>query len=348
MKFDWQLFVPAVLLCTLGLTIIGSVSPHLFPLQLIFFLVSFILFLLLNWVGHKAVFSFYLPLYLLSQLFLLLPLFFGVSSRGASRWLQIDRFHLQPSEIVKPFLLVFFAVLAAKRSSLSLVALAASFLPPFLLIFFQPDLGTALVVLTGWLTAISSRLRLKTLLGLCLAGLVLLYPLYRIGLKDYQRQRLLSYLNPYSDPLGEGYHVIQSLISVGSGGLIGRGLGHGPQSQLRFLPEHHTDFIFASLSEELGFLGSVTTLALIAFLLWRIYKISQTTKQYSQSVFCLSALALLAFQIFANIAMNLGLAPVAGITLPFLSYGGSSLLSVFITLALVNSISTSQTPRLPI
>ena len=172
-----------------------------------------------------------------------------------------------------------------------------------------------------------------------LAGLILIMPVYGFILRDYQRQRLITYVNPYSDPLGNGYHIIQSLIAVGSGGLFGRGLGRGTQSQLRFLPEHHTDFIFASVAEELGFAGSVVIISLFLALLWRIYRISQTTVDNIATVFCLSIASMLTFQIFINIGMNIGLVPVTGITLPFVSSGGSSLISLAIMMGMVNSVS---------
>lgn len=170
---------------------------------------------------------------------------------------------------------------------------------------------------------------------------VISIPAIQFGLHDYQKQRLMTFIDPYQDPLGKGYHVIQSIIAVGSGEVVGRGLGHGTQTHLQFLPEHHTDFIFASISEELGFVGSAFCLITYALLFWRIYTISQTVFDAKASLFCLASLAMLAFQTFVNIGMNIGIAPVTGITLPLVSYGGSSLLSVAIILGIVNSISRS-------
>jgi rod shape determining protein RodA len=167
----------------------------------------------------------------------------------------------------------------------------------------------------------------------------LLLPLSWFVLQPYQRQRLLTFVNPYRDPLGSGYHVIQSTTAVGSGQLFGRGLGHGTQSQLRFLPEHSTDFVFASLTEELGFTGGILVLLLYFLLLKHIYKISQTTPFAAASNYCLAVLSTLTFQVFVNIGMNMGIAPVTGITLPFVSYGGSSLISLSLILGLVSSIS---------
>jgi rod shape determining protein RodA len=212
-----------------------------------------------------------------------------------------------------------------------------------LIIYFQPDLGTTLVVFVGWASILLSRFSVKTAMVLISVAALMAVPIFEFGLQDYQKQRLITFINPYKDPLGKGYHVIQSTIAVGSGQIIGRGLGRGTQTQLKFLPEHHTDFIFASLSEELGFVGALTVIFLYGFLFWRIYRISQLASDPKASVFCLSSMALLSFQTFINIGMNLGLTPITGITLPLLSYGGSSLWSVAIGLGLINSISS----RLP-
>jgi rod shape determining protein RodA len=251
-------------------------------------------------------------------------------------------FNFQPSEIIKPFLLITFAAVASseiKNKHLLLIILGVL---PILSIYYQPDLGTTLVVLVGWASTVVSRLSIKSSLVAGLIAVLIGVPVVMFGLHDYQRQRLVSFANPYSDPLGNGYHVIQSIIAVGSGQMIGRGLGHGTQTQLKFLPEHHTDFIFASISEELGFIGAGLVLAFYAVMFWRIYRISQSVRDAKASLFCLSSMALLAFQTFVNIGMNLGLAPITGITLPLLSYGGSSLVSVAIILGLINSISRNS------
>ena len=219
------------------------------------------------------------------------------------------------------------------------------FIIPWLIIFMQPDLGTSLVLGIGWIAIFLFRLPLKLVISSGLVFLLFLVPVYKYALRPYQRDRITTFINPFADPLGNGYHVIQSLIAVGSGQIWGKGLGHGTQSQLRFLPEHHTDFIFASLAEELGLVGSVFVLALFSVILWRLYHISQTSSSLSASLFCLASMSMLCFQIFINIGMNLGLAPVTGITLPFISYGGSSLLSLGILLGVASSISQNAVSR---
>jgi rod shape determining protein RodA len=345
LHLDWWLTLPAILLCLLGITILRSVAPQLVGDQLIFMVVAALAFLALSFLDYDIIFSLRFPVYFLSLLLLALPFVFGVHSRGAQRWLQFGSFNLQPSEIIKPAMLIVFAAVATSKLSHRTILLLGSAILPLLLIFKQPDLGTTLVLLCGWLVIFFSQVRLKYFFPLLAVVLISLFPVYRFVLHDYQRQRLQTFINPYADPLGRGYHVIQSMIAVGSGKLSGRGLGQGTQSQLRFLPEHHTDFIFASLSEELGFAGSLLVLVLFLVLLWRIYRISQTVRSPAASMFCLAAAVMLAFQAFVNIGMNMGIAPITGITLPFLSYGGSSLLSLGITLGIVNSISRSASTQ---
>lgn len=339
-KIDWWLALPALFLTLIGLLVLRSITPELFTNQLLFAAVSAAFFLIFSSLEYQILKSLHLPIFIISLIFILSPYFLGVHTRGAKRWLQIGQYTLQPSEIVKPFLLNSFSALSS--SSLFLVL---SFLPPWLIIFFQPDLGTSLVVFSGWSVIFLSRFSVKSVLTFFIFVITLIVPVYAFLLLPYQKDRVRTFVNPYHDPLGLGYHVIQSQIAVGSGQFMGRGLGHGTQSQLRFLPERHTDFIFASLSEELGFVGVISVFTLFSLLFWRIYNTSQRQTNPTVSVFCLSSLTLLAFQSFINIAMNMGLAPITGITLPFLSYGGSSLLSLGIHLGILNSISQNTSAR---
>lgn len=340
MKIDWWLALPALFLTLTGLLVLRSITPQLFSNQLLFSGVSAAFFLLFSSLDYQILKSLHLPIFIISILFILSPYLLGIHTRGAKRWLQVGQYTLQPSEIAKPFLLNSFSSLSQSPLFLFLV-----FLPPWLIIFFQPDLGTSLVIFSGWSVIFLSRFSPKSVLTFLLIVATLIVPVYAFLLRPYQRDRLRTFINPYHDPLGQGYHVIQSQIAVGSGQFLGRGLGHGTQSQLRFLPEQHTDFIFASLSEELGFVGVFSIFILFSLLFWRIYDISRRQTNSIVSVFCLSSLSLLAFQTFINIAMNMGIAPITGITLPFLSYGGSSLLSLGIHLGILNSISQSTRSR---
>lgn len=343
LRLDWGLILPIFFLACIGLVTLRGISPDFLPAQMGFMAAATVAFIAANVVGHYLLFSLHWPIYALSMIFLFSPFVLGIASRGAHRWIQLSpSLSLQPSELIKPFLLITFVSIAVSDHRYKLPLLILAGLIPTSVIFLQPDLSTAIVIMVGWFTIFLSKVRLKLILAAMLMFFIAAVPIYQLLLHDYQKDRLRTFIDPYSDPLGRGYHVIQSLIAVGSGGWFGRGLGQGPQSDLRFLPEHHTDFVFASIGESFGFVGSATVIILFLFLIRRIYNISQATTDQQASLFCLAAASLLAFQAAANIGMNLGIVPVTGITLPFLSYGGSSLLSVSFTLGLVNSISMAR------
>lgn len=218
-------------------------------------------------------------------------------------------------------------------------------LPILGLIFKQPDLGTSIVILTIWLMMLvgaqvsAGKLTLMSILGLVLT------PIGWWSLKDYQKIRLLSFLSPQQDPLGLGYNVIQSTIAVGSGGLFGRGLGRGTQSRLQFLPEFRTDFIFASIAEEFGFLGSIVVLTLYLILLIRMLKVIGTCNNKFGNLIVLGVLSMIFIQVVVNIGMNIGIMPITGITLPLLSYGGSSVLVTLASLGLVSSVARFESDK---
>ncbi len=337
-KADWWLVVPAILLISLGLLMLRSIAPGQLIFQAVFVVISMFVFLFFAFTDYQLFFSLHLPSWIIVQLLMLLPFLFGISSRGAHRWLQFGQVFFQPSEIAKPFIIISFAVLASGQIKNKLMWLIAAFIVPAVIIFFQPDLGTMLVLAIGWLTIFLPQLSRKVL-GILVLIVLLISPVTWLFLRNYQKDRLITFVDPYTDPLGRGYQVIQSTIAVGSGQFWGKGLGQGTQSQLQFLPERQTDFIFATLAEELGFVGAAMVIILFGWLFVRIYYLSKRTSNLSANFFCLGVLAMLTFQVFVNVGMNVGLAPVTGITLPFISYGGSSLLSLAITLGLLISIS---------
>lgn len=329
LKIDWGMFLPIFLLSILGVTLQFSVARETYFNHLVYATLSIFLFVLVSNIDYRIPMAFYVPGYVFSVILLAVTYFLGVMSRGATRWLDIGNFRFQPSELTKPLLLVFFSMMGPR-----IVFLILGFIP-IGLIFFQPDLGTALVVGAGFVGILSRWIPIKYwFLGL-IAAAIITVPIYKYVLHDYQKGRLMTFINPYSDPLDNGYHVIQSTIAFGSGGFLGKGLGHGTQSQLRFLPEHHTDFIFASLGEELGAIGALLVVTLYSILLVRIHKILNSCTDEASTLFCLGIFVMLIFQIAVNIGMNIGIAPVTGITLPFLSYGGSSMLSISVCLGLV-------------
>lgn len=342
--FDLLIPLTIFIIGVLGLALMWSLTPNLFFQQASFFILGFGFLFIFSQIDFRVYQNFRWFIYIGVIFFLLITFILGEMTRGSIRWIQLGPFTMQPSEIVKPFLLAFFAFWFAERQVKfkGLILGGFLFLLPVLLVFRQPDLGSTLVLIASFLGML---LTLELPLFIILSGLGFLalgLPAAWVFLAEYQKQRIFTFLNPNSDPLGSGYSIIQSVISVGSGEFFGRGLGRGTQSHLDFLPERHTDFIFASFTEELGFAGAILILILYLFLLWRILQIAKRTKSGYAQIFIFGVFAMLLFQIFVNIGMNLGVVPVTGITLPFMSYGGSSILTTMIILGMVESIARSQ------
>lgn len=344
LDIDWGLMVPAFILVILSLTTLSSISLSLFKSQFLFFIVGIFAFLFFSQTNYKIVKLYAMPIYIVSVVLLLVVLIVGIESRGSVRWLEFFGFRVQFSEILKPFLAICLSsyLLSSNNYSWRTFMLGMCFLMPiFFLIFLQPDLGNALIyLLTVILTFIIFGFPLRFFAG----NLVLVaafFPVIWNFLHDYQKQRILTFLNP-DDPLGLSYNAIQSVIAVGSGMLMGRGLGLGTQSGLRFLPERHTDFIFATLSEELGMIGSALMVLTFAFLLYKIFIIFLNQDDLFCKLFAIITFSLIFLQFFVNIGMNIGVLPIVGITLPLVSYGGSSLLSNFILLGILSSMTKND------
>lgn len=339
-NIDFSLILPVFILQILSLITLFSVDLGLFRNQLIFSAISVLAFLFFSQTNYKVLQFYAKPIYLVSVVLLLLVLALGIESRGAVRWIEILGFRIQFSEMLKPFLALSLAsyLMDSKTSLSSFVKISGFLLFIVFLIFLQPDLGSAVIYFTvALLSIIFFGFPLKYFVSAFIIFAAFL-PLSWKFLHGYQKERLLTFINPAKDPLGTSYNAIQSIIAVGSGMFIGKGLGHGTQSSLSFLPERHTDFIFATISEQLGFVGSLMIVLSFAFLLWRIYDIFRSSKETFPRVFAACSFFLILIQFFVNIGMNIGVLPVVGVTLPFVSYGGSSLLSNFILLGLLSSI----------
>lgn len=341
---DLLITLPMFLLTCLGILIIYSSSPSLAAQQLIFMIVGLLIYWGLSAIDVE-IYTNYSSIFYFISLFLLVVVFIlGVETRGSLRWIDLGVFRLQPSELTKPAMILFLARFwTVNKPSWKNIFKSLLFVSPVLgLIFKQPDLGTTLTMFVIWaMMLIGANISAFKFSVMGTASLILA-PVTWLILKDYQRERLLSFISPQRDPLGIGYNVIQSTIAVGSGGFWGRGLGRGTQSRLQFLPEYRTDFIFASIAEELGFIGSMLVLGLYIILVARIIKILQITKGKFGSLVIFGVLGMLFFQIFVNIGMNIGIMPITGITLPLLSYGGSSLVTTFACLGFVASVSRSS------
>ena len=341
--------LPIFVLSIIGLVIVTSLLPNLFWLQITYFGLGWLIFVIFSRIDYRIFEKLAWIIYIVCLLFLITPYIFGTLTRGALRWLEFGPFRLQPSEIIKPFLIVFFAfyLSAEERPKMKKILGSLLFLgTPLILVFIQPDLGSSILIFLAWLGILfGSGINLGIIMAGAAGSLVSLPLVWKFFLKDYQRQRIFSFIKPLSDPLGSGYHLIQARVAVGAGQLFGRGLGQGTQSHLRFLPERQTDFIFASLAEDLGFLGVSLLIFTYGFLLFRILKTSQLTKNRFGALICLGVFNLLFFQVFINLGMCLGLMPITGVTLPLVSYGGSSFLSTMTALGIVANIAGLKKER---
>jgi rod shape determining protein RodA len=278
---------------------------------------------------------------------LVIVLLFGRVVNGSQRWLVLGPWHLQTSEFAKPVLILVLARYFSEHTpaGASPLSFRDLFLPvllvglPFVLIVKQPNLSTAMVlVVILCVMALMIGLRASTLLTILLLGVGVLPVAWTLVLKDYQRERLLTLLNPQPDLLGAGYHSWQSKIAIGSGGVWGKGLLAGTQSRLSFLPERHTDFIFAVLAEEVGFVGVVLLLCLFGCLLMHGFSIAYRSRDRLGTLIATGVVITLAVQIFLNIGMTIGLVPIIGLPLPLMSYGGSSLVMTFLCLGLLMNV----------
>ena len=336
-KIDLILTVVSMLLILISIIVLHSTAPQIFPQYFYFIILALIFFLLFLQVDFQILRAFSFHLYIISIFLLILPLIIGQVTRGAIRWIPIAGLTIQPSEIVRPFLLLFFAsyLISEDMSLIKLIKSIILLIIPITLIIIQPSLGVSILTLIGFLGIfLASSIEKKYFLFFGII-LILFIPLFWQILAPYQKQRLSAFINPRVDPLGAGYNSIQSMISVGSGRIFGRGLGKGAQTQLEFLPEKHTDFIFAAVSEELGFVGSIILLLILSIFLFRIVKISEDSKGPIERAFISGIFFALFAETFIHIGMNLGLLPITGIPLPLVSAGGSSLLATAISLAMV-------------
>lgn len=339
-NIDLGLIIPVFILLILSLTALFSINTAFFRNQLIFSLIGVFAFLFFSQVNPKIINNFGVPIYIVSVILLALVFLLGIEGRGAIRWVEVIGFRIQFSEILKPFLAISLSSFLVRKNYSIKSAVQIFFLlcVVVILIFLQPDLGSALIyLLVTIFTLVFFGFPLKFFAGGLVFFAVSVPFVWRI-LRDYQKERILTFINPSHDPLGGSYNAIQSVIAVGSGEFSGRGLGQGTQSGLSFLPERHTDFIFATISEQLGFIGSILIIFCFIVLLYKMYKIFSNCNDDFAKTFIAVSFFIILVQFSMNIGMNTGLLPVVGVTLPFVSYGGSSLLSSFILLGLISSI----------
>lgn len=330
----------------MGILVISSSSINLGLQQVVIAVFGLLLYFFISQLDYRTLTSLIKPIYFLIILLLILVFFLGIETRGAIRWIPLGVINIQPSEFAKPLVILFLADFWSKSKVTwqEILKSLAWLLPILVLVFKQPDLGTTLTIGVIWIgSLIGAGLNIRKALIL-IAIFTITIPLSLTYLQGYQKDRLTSFLSPEQDPLGQGYNIIQSTIAVGSGQLIGRGLGQGTQSRLQFLPEFRTDFIFASLAEELGFLGSGAIVLIYLFMISYCLLVASRSVDFFGFLICISTAVMLLFQTVVNIGMNIGLVPITGITLPLISYGGSSLISTLISLGLVGSVGRIRRP----
>ncbi len=325
----------------------GDLNP-LVKNHIIKFIFSSTVFIFILLINYKFIKSLSLYFYLISVVTLIFLLFFGIESAGSKRWISLGFFSIQPSEFAKIFLVLAIAKYYSEATFIKNNSLIKSIFPilliliPFFLIVKQPDLGTSLLLVANGLSIIIVS---GISIWLIVIGSIIFISLIPITwnlLHNYQKNRILTFLNPENDPLGSGYHIAQSKIAIGSGGFTGKGYMQGSQSQLEFIPEIHTDFVFSIFSEEFGFLGSVIIIILHFYLFFYGMKSSFYAKNEFDKlvVFGLTINYFLYFLI--NISMVIGIVPVVGVPLPIISYGGSSMLATIISFAIIQKININR------
>lgn len=352
LNFDWTLLITVLFICTMGvLNLYSSTYPHtgsgtpLFVKQIYWFLAGIGLAIFILLFDYRTFIRYAYPFYIFCLFLLLLVMIFGRTTSGSQRWLQLGFFSFQPSELAKiAVILALTRYFTENENTLGygfrdLIVPFLILAIPLALIFKQPDLGTTgLLVLISFSMLAFMGFRLQTWLtlgGACVAAL----PIFWHFLKDYQKTRLLTFINPDLDPLKTGYHITQSKIAVGSGTIWGKGWLKGTQSQLHFLPEQHTDFVFSVWAEEWGFVGAFLLLFLFLLLISRGLKIANTSKDRAGAVLAIGISAMLFWQIFINVGMVVGIVPVVGVPLPLFSYGGTSVISTLMGIGLLMNIS---------
>jgi len=351
-KLDWILIVCVFLLAGFGLLSIYSFSLGrgdflIFEKQIIFFTVGICLMMIISFFDWRGICEnsyFILALYSLCILFLIGLFFFAPEIRGIKGWYKIGSISFNPIEFTKIVLIIllakYFSMRHVEMYKLKHIFLSGFYiLLPAGLIFLQPDMGSVIIISILWIgILLVSGIKLRHFLILVLAGLLISVLGWSFLLKEYQKERVISFLAPQIEPLGISWSQTQSKIAIGSGGIFGQGIGKGSQAQYGFLPEPHTDFIFAAVAEELGLAGVSVLLSLILIMIWRIMKIAYISGTNFPRLFA-SGLAIVLFsQVFVHIGMNLGILPVIGISLPLVSYGGSSLIATCVGLGILQSI----------
>ncbi len=348
-NIDWGLIATTFAIILIGLACLyssaGESNPAIFYKQIIWILVGILTMAVVFIIDYRVLMYSAWPLYLFVIISLLLVLVIGREISGARRWISLGPMGIQPSELAKITVIIWMAYWGETKKHIQgygireLIVPAFFILIPIVLILTEPDLGTAgIVAFIALIMFLLLGIRRSTLISMSILFISVM-PFAWMSLKEYQRLRILSFFDPSRDPLGSGYHAMQSKIAVGSGGFAGKGFLEGTQTQLRFLPEHHTDFIFSVVAEEWGFMGSTVLLVLYLILITKIISLGTKAKDRFGSMLCFGIAGYFTLHIFINIAMAIGIFPVVGVPLPFISYGGSFMLMNLVCIGIILNIS---------
>ena len=343
---DWILFLATVPLLAVGLVgmrSFGGESDYYFTRQLFWIGISVFVFFSFSLVDWRFLRKSELlaGFFVVASFFLAVLLLLGHSVKGASSWFDFGLFSVEP---VDPLKIVIILILAKyfSRRHIEIANIRHIILPslyvfiPTLLVFLQPDFGSSIIIFLIWLgMMLVSGINKKHLIIIFLIAVATLASAWLFAFKPYQKARVLTFLDPTRDVRGSGYNALQSMIAVGSGQFFGRGIGFGTQSRLEFLPEHQTDFIFAAFAEEWGFVGALFVFVFFGILIWRVLKIASLGQSNFESLYGVGVAIFLMAHLFVNIGMNIGIMPITGTTLPFLSYGGTHMLTVFMALGIL-------------
>jgi len=355
-KLDFILIFSAVGLSLMGLIGIYSacISSGDFSdayRQVIFIFVSILMMVLVSFFDNRNIRenpAIILSLYFFSIILLIGIFFFAPEIRGIKSWYMIGPITFSPIELTKIILIILLAKYFSRRHvemyKIGHVILSGIYaLIPAVLIFFQPEFGSVMVIVAIWVgILIVSGIKIRSFLLLCLMGIISLALMWSFLFADYQKTRIINYINPQDDPLGAGWNRNQALVAIGSGGVMGKGIGNGSQVQNGFLPEPKTDFIFSVIAEEMGLIGVTVLLSFFTILFWRMLKVALVARSNFSRLFAIGLSIGIFFQMAINIGMNLGVLPVIGLPLPLVSYGGSNLVFTFVALGIIQNMSINS------
>lgn len=344
-NIDWLLLVACLPILGVGLLSMNSFTEnsYYFDRQIIWIGLALVVFLVASFIDWRFLrkSEIVVGIYILGILALLGLYLFSEVTRNTYSWLSVGGLSIQPVEFVKLLVIIILAKYFTRRhieiARIRHIIISGLYaFVPFVLVFLQPDLGSAMIIFFIWLgMVLASGISKKHLLIVFSLGLIAFMGLWFFVLADYQKARITSFVNPLADVQGSGYNAFQSTVAVGSGQLMGKGVGLGSQSRLKFLPEHQTDFIFAAFAEEWGFVGVIIFFILFGFIIWRILRMAKYSASNFETLFAIGFTVMLMSHFIIHVGMNIGLLPITGLPMPFMSYGGSFMIVVFLGLGIL-------------